>query len=163
MCACSQLCSTLTPWTVARQAPLSMDFSWTVLNCSWTFPEYWSGLPFPTPGSLPTQGSNMFLVSLAHSPQMPLPSRLPHNVEQSSLCYTVGPFLLPILNIAVCTRPSQTLHSIFLKELMWDWILSFHIKNRGLEGRRRERMEQRDLHKISALPLIFRNANFDNT
>ena len=29
-----------TPWTVARQAPLSMGFSRQ---------EYWSGLPFPSP------------------------------------------------------------------------------------------------------------------
>ena len=33
-----------TPWTVARQAPLSMGLSWQ---------EYWSGLPFPPPGDLP--------------------------------------------------------------------------------------------------------------
>ena len=33
-------------------------------------------------------------------PQTPLPSRLPHNIEQSSLCYTVGPSWLSILNIA---------------------------------------------------------------
>ena len=26
-----------------------------------------------------------------------------HNIEQSSLCYTVGPCWLSILNIAVCT------------------------------------------------------------
>ena len=30
-----------TPWTVSRQAPLSMGFSQQ---------EYWSGLPFPSPG-----------------------------------------------------------------------------------------------------------------
>ena len=36
-----------TLWTVARQAPLSMGFSWQ---------EYWSGLPFPFPGNLPDQG-----------------------------------------------------------------------------------------------------------
>ena len=36
-----------TPWTVARQAPLSMGFSWQ---------EYWSGLPFPPPGDLPHPG-----------------------------------------------------------------------------------------------------------
>ena len=41
-------------------------------------------------------------------PQTPLPSRLPHNIEQSSLCHTVGPCWSSILNIAVCTRPSQT-------------------------------------------------------
>ena len=34
----------VTPWTVARQAPLSMEFP---------RPEYWSGLPFPSPGDLP--------------------------------------------------------------------------------------------------------------
>ena len=37
------------PWTVARQAPLSMGFPRQ---------EYWSGLPFPPPGDLPTQRSN---------------------------------------------------------------------------------------------------------
>ena len=36
----------MTPWTVARQAPLSMGFSRQ---------EYWSGLPFP-PGDLPDPG-----------------------------------------------------------------------------------------------------------
>ena len=31
-----------------------------------------------------------------------------HNIEQSSLCYTVGPCWLSILNTAVCTCQSQT-------------------------------------------------------
>ena len=38
-------------------------------------------------------------------PQIPLPSRLPHNIEQSSMPYTVGSCGLSILNIAVCTCP----------------------------------------------------------
>ena len=42
-----------TPWTVTHQAPLSMGFSRR---------EYWSGLPFPTPGDLPHPGTE--LVSL---------------------------------------------------------------------------------------------------
>ena len=43
-----KLCPTLaTPWTVAHQAPLSMGFSRQ---------EYWSGLPFPSPGDLPNPG-----------------------------------------------------------------------------------------------------------
>jgi len=42
-------------------------------------------------------------------PQTPLPSRLPYNIEQSSMCYTVGSCWLSILNIAVCTCPSQVL------------------------------------------------------
>ena len=36
-----------TPWTVAYQAPQSMEFSRQ---------EYWSGLPFPFPGDLPNPG-----------------------------------------------------------------------------------------------------------
>ena len=36
-----------TPWTVAHQAPPSMGFSKQ---------EYWSGLPFPSPGNLPDPG-----------------------------------------------------------------------------------------------------------
>ena len=35
------------PWTVAHQAPLSLGFSRQ---------EYWSGLPFPSPGVLPDPG-----------------------------------------------------------------------------------------------------------
>ena len=35
------------PWTVVYQAPLSMGFSRQ---------EYWSGLPFPSPGDLPDPG-----------------------------------------------------------------------------------------------------------
>ena len=36
-----------TPWTVSYHAPLSMGFSRQ---------EYWSGLPFPSPGDLPDPG-----------------------------------------------------------------------------------------------------------
>ena len=36
-----------TPWTVACQPPLSMGFFWQ---------EYWSGLPFPSPGDFPDSG-----------------------------------------------------------------------------------------------------------
>ena len=40
----SVMFNSATPWTVARQAPLSMGFSRQA---------YWSGLPFPAPGDLP--------------------------------------------------------------------------------------------------------------
>ena len=46
-------------------------------------------------------------------PQTLLPSRLPHNTEQGSLCYSVGPCCLAILNIAVCVSPSQTPSLLF--------------------------------------------------
>ena len=38
---------TVTPWTVACQAPLSMEFSRQ---------EYWSGLPFPSPADILNPG-----------------------------------------------------------------------------------------------------------
>ena len=44
----TQLCLTLaTPWTAAHQDLLSMKFSKQ---------EYWSGLPFPSPGDLTNLG-----------------------------------------------------------------------------------------------------------
>ena len=116
-----------TPWTVAHQAPLSMGFSRQ---------EYWSGLPFPSPGDLPNPGmeprspalradaltseppgkpildysqliNSVVIVSVDSKTtqphthiyiyiyvsillQTPLPSTLPHKIEQT-LCFTVGP------------------------------------------------------------------------
>ena len=43
----SVVSDSLTTWAVARQAPLSMEFARQ---------EYWSGLPFPSPGDLPDPG-----------------------------------------------------------------------------------------------------------
>ena len=45
--SCSVVSDSVTPWTVARQAPLSIGFSRQ---------EYWSRLPCPPPGDLPIPG-----------------------------------------------------------------------------------------------------------
>ena len=55
--SCSVMSDSAPPWTVAHQAPLSMEFSRQ---------EYWSGLSFPTPGDLSNPGSNLYLLSLLH-------------------------------------------------------------------------------------------------
>ena len=51
VCMCvqslSQVWLFVTPWTVTRQSPLPMGF---------LRQEYWSGLPFPSPGDLPGPG-----------------------------------------------------------------------------------------------------------
>ena len=76
-----------TPWTVALQAPLSIEFSrqeywsglafpspgclwkwlsrvrlfvtpWTIQSMEFSRPGYCGGQPFPPPGDLPTKGSN---------------------------------------------------------------------------------------------------------
>ena len=71
MCMCAWALSLVqlfvTPWTVAHQAPVFLgSFS----------QEYWTGLPFPSPGDLPDQGLNyiscvscigkQFLYQLSH-------------------------------------------------------------------------------------------------
>ena len=44
---CSVVSNSATPSTVTHKTPLSMEFS---------SQEYWSGLPFPSPGDLPDPG-----------------------------------------------------------------------------------------------------------
>ena len=64
-----------TPWTVARQTPLSMGFF---------RPEYWSGLPFPSPGHLPDPGIEPRSPTLqAH----PLPSEPPGKPMYVKACF----------------------------------------------------------------------------
>ena len=70
----------VTPWTVAHQAPLSIEFSRQ---------EYWSGLPFLLQGILPTQGSNPCFLYFLHwqagslptvPPGKPFPLIKPHAI-----------------------------------------------------------------------------------
>ena len=56
MCVLSHVRPFSPPWTVALQAPLSMGFSRQ---------EYWSELPFPTPGNLPNTGIELMSSALA--------------------------------------------------------------------------------------------------
>ena len=85
--ACAQLCPPLCgitpwelhPWGVASQAPLSIEFR----------QEYWSGLPFPTPGVFPTPGSGNqthHLQCLQHWPEDYLPIVTPGKLIQVYYC-----------------------------------------------------------------------------
>ena len=56
-CMLSHVQLFVTLWTVSCQVPLSMRFSGQ---------EYWSGLPFPSPGIFWTQGLNPCLLHLLH-------------------------------------------------------------------------------------------------
>ena len=65
----------MTIWTVAYQAPLSMEFSRQ---------EYWNGLPFPSPGHLPDPGIKSGSLSLqADSLLSELPGKLKEYIETS--------------------------------------------------------------------------------
>ena len=62
----------MTPWTGVWQAPLSMEFSRQ---------EYWSGLPFPSPGYLPDPGIKSCLPELQADSLLSEP---PGNPNQSA-------------------------------------------------------------------------------
>ena len=75
VCAvCAQSCESFaTPWTVACQSPLSMEFSRV---------DHWSGLPFPSPGDLSNPGTE------PRSPPLQadaLPSESPRKPEMRNL------------------------------------------------------------------------------
>ena len=65
---------TETPWTVARQAPLSMEFSRQ---------EYWSGLPFPSPGDLPNSGTEPGSPILQTDSLLSGPPRRPRSMRKA--------------------------------------------------------------------------------
>ena len=70
-------------WTVACQAPLSMDFS---------SQEYWSGLPFPSPGDLPYLGIEPVSAALqVDSLPAELPGKPPS--KKTAAIYTKNLFL----------------------------------------------------------------------
>ena len=57
----SVVSDSVTPWTAAHQAPPSIEFSRQ---------EYWSGLPFPTPGDLSDPGLEPAFLHLLHGRQI---------------------------------------------------------------------------------------------
>ena len=67
--------SFVTPWTISCQAqtPLSMGFSWQ---------EHWSGLPFHSPGNLPSLGTKPVSPALAGE-------YLPVNHLGSHICLSI--------------------------------------------------------------------------
>ena len=69
MCAQSVIPDFATPWTVAHQAPLSMEFSRQ---------EYWSGLLRPPPGDLPDPGNELLSPALGSLPWYHLESPFKH-------------------------------------------------------------------------------------
>ena len=82
VCVCvlvAQSCSTLaTPWTVAHQSPLSMEFSRQ---------EYWSGLPCPPPGDLPDPGIKPAFPALQTDS---VPSKPPGRLSPNSTWYLIN-------------------------------------------------------------------------
>ena len=70
----------VTPWSIARQAPLSVGFSRQ---------ESWRGLPFLLQGIFPSQGSNLCLLCPLHWQQDSLPPA-PPGKPPSLFVYLLG-------------------------------------------------------------------------
>ena len=87
-----------TQWTVARQAPLSMGFSGQ---------EYWSGVPFPSPGDLPNPGIEPRSPALqadalsSEPPGKPLVAKKPKSQKAKKPC-----FACPLTCGSDCTTAS---------------------------------------------------------
>ena len=106
-----------TPWTVARQAPLSVGFSRQ---------EYWSGLPFPSPGDLPDPGiksespalqGNSLLTEVIHGiyklkqvSECNSQEHLLHFSKRQQACWSVSGFYLFFISVfcpILCDLNSQ--------------------------------------------------------
>ena len=73
VCVLRRVRLSATPWTVACQAPLSMEYSRQ---------EYWSGLPFPSLEDLPERGTEL----QSHALQADsLPSKSPRKPKEDAI------------------------------------------------------------------------------
>ena len=104
--------SSTTPWSVAHQAPLSMEFSRQ---------EYCSGLPCPSPGDLPNAGIEPCSPTL---PANSLSPKLPGNC-QGSPC--LAPFWVSNLRLQCAAAAAQLLQLCpalcnpmdYAREVLW--------------------------------------------
>ena len=112
----AELCLFVIPWTIARQAPLSMGFSWQ---------EHWSGLPCPPPGDLPNPGNDprsptLHTDSLLSEPPGKPPSLIMFLSVSTKLCLSLFSFLL-LSNVML-----QTLENVLFHAQGAQWIKCPH-------------------------------------
>ena len=70
----------MTPWTINRQDPLSTEISRQ---------EYWSGLPFPSPGDLPNSGIEPGSSTLQADSLLPEPQGKPRGSYSQAMVFAV--------------------------------------------------------------------------
>ena len=125
-----------TPWTVAPQAPLSMELSRQ---------EYWSGFPCPSPGDVPDPGIEPRSPALQAdaSPSEPpgKPLQLPSEVSMDILILPYRAGITEVLCLVQgCPAPALYSHCVSPVELHWLYTLYIILLNEnegqwsGLEG-----------------------------
>ena len=99
-----------TPWTVARQAPLSMGFSRQ---------EDWSGFPCPPPGDLPNPGMELRSPTLQEDS---LPTELPGKLNYSVVLITAAQQSDSVTHTHTHTHTHTYIrfHVLFHYGLLWD-------------------------------------------
>ena len=116
----------VTPWTAAHQAPPSMGFSRQ---------EYWSGLPFPSPGALPNTGIE------SRSPALQadaLPSEPPGKPRKGLFKYLISNNRFGIDFHCVRSHPSFMTHFAFFQISQSKYSLSsdssWRLEHNGVSG-----------------------------
>ena len=117
MCVCvgSIVSDSLLPWTVAHQAPLSMEYSRQ---------EYWRGLSFPTPADHPDPGINLHLLHLLHWPADSLPvCHLGRLYWLYSLLYNTVRVKVKVTQkcLTLCDPMDYIIHGIFQTRIL-EWV-----------------------------------------
>ena len=106
-----QLCLTLLwpPWTVPRQAPLSMGFSRQ---------EYWSGLSRPAPGDLPDPGIEPTSLMSPALEADSLPLAPP---GKPSYCVLINKSPIDLVrNVVILNTMFQVAHELFSSHCNWE-------------------------------------------
>ena len=114
-----------TPWTVANQAPLSMEFSRQ---------EYWSGLPFPSPEDLPDPGIEPASLTLAGEFFTTESSGKPTETVESTKykTFTLWPLtetIFPCVHLAVCIYSTLKCPSESLVYFQLSYVFIFELLN----------------------------------
>ena len=110
----------MTLWTVAYQAPLSMEFAGQ---------EYWSGLPFPSAGNLPEPASNpcllhcrQVLYHLSHQGTPVLPGKIDHEI-------LIANFRLKLKKVGETARSFR----YHLNQIPYDYTVEVRNRFKGLD------------------------------
>ena len=113
-------CLTLvTPWTVARQTPPSMGFSRQ---------EYWSELPFPSPGDLPNPGIEPQSSALQAVYQLSFKESSPEGQASNLVCTSRS---LPEPSLGIKTAGATFTISLCLAPASWYHLYIYFFNSRA--------------------------------